>query len=131
MKEFSELNLPGDRQYSEDHQWVMFDGEVVRIGISDFVQDQLGDIIFVELPEIDDEFEAGDEYGMLEAADEVWGLFMPIGGKVVAVNEDLEEAAELLNEDPYETWVLEIEPTDPDELDELMDNSEYLDILGT
>lgn len=101
MKEISELNLPEDVRYTKDHEWAKVSGDTVKIGISDYAQDQLGDIVFVELPAVGDSFEEGDEFGTLESVKAVSELYAPISGEVVAVNEDLEDAPELLNQDPY------------------------------
>jgi glycine cleavage system H protein len=129
MKELSELQLPGDRSYTDDHEWAMEDGDRVRIGISDYAQDQLGDIVFVELPEVGDEFEKGDEFGSLESVKAVSELYLPISGTITAVNENLEDEPELLNLDPNENWLVEIEPSDIGELDDLLSSATYLDML--
>ena len=129
MKELSELDLPGDRSYTDDHEWALVDGDKVKIGISDYAQDQLGDIVFIEMPEEGDEFEKGDEFGTLESVKAVSELFLPIGGRVVAVNQDLDDQPELLNDDPYENWIVIIEPTDLGEMEDLLSSSTYLDML--
>jgi len=129
MKELSELDVPGDRSYTEEHEWAMSDGDTIRIGISDYAQDQLGDIVFVELPEEGDEFEKGDEFGTLESVKAVSELYIPVSGRVVAINEDLEEEPELLNLDPNENWLIEVEPSDESEMDDLLSSSTYLDML--
>ncbi|MDJ0624211.1 MAG: glycine cleavage system protein GcvH [Desulfocapsaceae bacterium] len=105
------------------------DGDKVKIGISDYAQDQLGDIVFIEMPEEGDEFEKGDEFGTLESVKAVSELFLPIGGRVVAVNQDLDDQPELLNDDPYENWIVIIEPTDLGEMEDLLSSSTYLDML--
>jgi len=129
MKELSELDLPGDRSYTEDHEWAMEVGKTVRIGISDYAQDQLGDIVFIEMPEEGDTFAKGDEFGTLESVKAVSELYIPLSGRVVAVNEDLEDQPELLNEDPNENWIITIEPSDLTEMEELLSSATYLDIL--
>ena len=116
MKELNELNLPEDVRYTEDHEWVKAAGETTRVGISDYAQDQLGDIVFVELPGVGDTFEKGDEFGTLESVKAVSELYMPVGGEITAVNEGLEDAPELVNSDPYgEGWMIEIKVSDPSE----------------
>ncbi|MFH1113738.1 MAG: glycine cleavage system protein GcvH, partial [Pseudomonadota bacterium] len=101
MKKIEELNFPASLRYAEDHEWaVLRDGTVV-VGISDYAQDQLGDITYVELPAVGDSLEQGDEFGTLESVKAVSELFMPVGGDIVAVNEDLGESPGLINEDPY------------------------------
>ena len=129
MKELNELNLPDDVRYTEDHEWAQKTGKTVKIGVSDYAQDQLGDIVFVEFPEIGDVFEKGEEFGSLESVKAVSELFMPIGGEVVATNEALEDAPELINEECYDNWIVEIKPSDVAELKELMSAEEYIDML--
>jgi glycine cleavage system H protein len=129
-KEISDIILVDGLRYTEEHEWARKDGGTVKIGITDYAQDQLGDIVFVELPDADSEFEKGDEFGTLESTKAVSELYMPIGGKIVAVNEALEDDPELLNKEPYEGgWMIEVEPSDPAELDALMDKDAYLDML--
>lgn len=129
MKEFDQLNLPADLRYSEDHEWAKADGDVVRIGVSDYAQDQLGDIVFVEMPEVGDSFDKGEEFGTLESVKAVSELYLPISGEIVAVNEALVDAPELLNEDPYAQWIIEVKASDLSELDELLDVAAYSAII--
>lgn len=129
MKEFAELNLPETLRYTDDHEWAKLEDGVVRIGVSDYAQDQLGDIVFVEMPEVGDSFEKGDEFGTLESVKAVSELYIPLGGEVVAVNEALIDAPELLNEDPYANWIVAIKPTDAAELDGLLDVEGYRQII--
>ena len=129
MKEISELHLPTEVRYSKDHEWAQITGDTIKVGISDYAQDQLGDIVFVELPEVGDSFEAGEEFGTLESVKAVSELYSPMGGEVVAVNGELEDAPELVNQDPYASWIVEIKPTSMDEFEALLDREGYLDIL--
>jgi glycine cleavage system H protein len=130
MKELNELILLEDVKYTEDHEWVKLSGETARVGISDYAQDQLGDIVFVELPGVGDTFEKGDEFGTLESVKAVSELYIPVGGEVTAINEALEDAPELVNNDPYgEGWMIEIKVSDPSETEALMDKDTYLDSL--
>ena len=130
MKEISELNLPDDMRYTEDHEWARLEGESVRIGISDYAQDQLGDIVFVELPQVGDTYEKGKEFGTVESVKAVAELYMPIGGEVLATNTVLEDSPDLLNENPYnDGWMIEIKPSDPTEFDELMAKDAYIEML--
>ena len=130
MKELSELNLPEDVRYTKDHEWTRQKEDAFRIGISDYAQDQLGDIVFVELPETGARFEAGDEFGTVESVKAVSELFMPISGEVTAVNDALEDSPELVNNAPYtDGWMLEIKAGDPSVYDQLMDRGAYLDML--
>ena len=129
MKEIEELNLPEDIKYSSDHEWARTDGDIIRIGISDYAQDQLGDIVFVELPETGASYEQGDEFGTLESVKAVSEMYLPVGGEIVEVNSDLEDAPELLNENPYEAWIVAIKPSDPGQFDELLSRDAYLAML--
>jgi glycine cleavage system H protein len=129
MKELNELNLPEELRYTEDHEWVTTGGETLKIGVSDYAQDQLGDIVFVEVPEVGDSFEKGDEFGTLESVKAVSELYLPVGGEIVAVNEALEDSPELINEDPYANWIVEIKPADSTELDQLLTVEAYREIL--
>ena len=130
MKEISELQLPGDIRYAEDHEWAKSQGDVLRVGISDYAQDQLGDIVFVELPQAGDRLKKGDEFGTVESVKAVSELFMPVSGEITAVNGALEDAPELVNTAPYsDGWMIDVKPDDPSELDALMDRDAYLDML--
>jgi glycine cleavage system H protein len=129
MKELSELNLPEDLRYTDDHEWATTGGDTLKIGVSDYAQDQMGDIVFVEMPEVGDTFEKGDEFGTLESVKAVSELYLPVGGEIVAVNEALEDGPELINEDPYTNWIVEIKPSDPAEVDQLLTVEAYREIL--
>ena len=129
MKELSELILPEELRYTEDHEWTSAEGDTVKIGVSDYAQDQMGDIVFVEMPDVGDIFEKGEEFGTLESVKAVSELYLPIGGEIVAVNEALEDGPELINEDPYANWIIEIKPTDAGELDQLLTVDAYREIL--
>ncbi len=130
MKAISELNLPEDVKYTDDHEWAKADGGVVRIGISDYAQDQLGDIVFVELPEVGSSFDKGEEFGTVESVKAVSELYMPIGGEVTAVNETLADEPERVNSDPYKGgWMIEVKASDPAELNALKSKAEYLEML--
>ena len=130
MKEIHELILPEDLRYAESHEWVRVEGETLRIGISDYAQSQLGDIVFVELPQPGDAFDKGQEFGTVESVKAVAEVYMPVGGKVLAVNKGLEDQPEQVNKDPYqEGWMLEIAPGDLSEVDALMGRDAYLEVL--
>ena len=130
MKEINELNLPESLHYTKDHEWVRIDGDTAVVGISDYAQDQLGDIVYVEMPEVGDEFSQGEEFGTLESVKAVSEIYLPMTGEIVEVNEALEDAPELVNKDPYENWLVRIRPADLSELDELLSVDEYLDMLN-
>ena len=130
MKAISELNLPEDVRYTDDHEWAKKNGGVVRMGISDYAQDQLGDIVFVELPEVGSRFDKAEEFGTVESVKAVSELYMPIGGEVTAINEALADAPELVNSDPYDGgWMMEIKASDPAELEALKSKADYLEML--
>ncbi len=130
MKEISELNLPDDVKYTDDHEWAKEEGGGIRVGVSDYAQDQLGDIVFVELPEVGDSFEKGAEFGTVESVKAVSELYMPIGGEISAINSALEDAPELVNSSPYaDGWMIEIKPPDLSEFEALMDKNTYLEML--
>ncbi|MFB4210469.1 glycine cleavage system protein GcvH [Shouchella sp. JSM 1781072] len=123
--------LPQELKYSEEHEWVKTEEGNVRIGITDFAQSELGDIVFVELPEVGDEIEANEPFGSVESVKTVSELYAPISGKVVEVNEDLDDSPEFVNESPYEkAWMIVVEPTDANELDKLMSPSEYSSMIN-
>ena len=116
--------------YSEDHEWVRKEDDFLVIGVSDFAQEELGDIVFVELPKVDEEFESGDSFGVLESVKAVSDTFIPVSGKIVEVNEVLFDQPELINDDPYgEGWLIKVEAEDLAELDELLSAEEYADFI--
>ncbi|SEH14400.1 glycine cleavage system H protein [Natronorubrum sediminis] len=120
------FDIPDDRQYLESHEWAHEEDGTVRIGISDFAQDELGDVVFVELPDEGDDLEQGDEFGVIESIKAVSDLYAPVSGEVTAVNEDLFNAPELVNDDPFgDGWMLEIDADDTSELDDLLSADEY------
>ena len=130
MKELYELNLPDNLRYAEDHEWTKLEGDKVKIGIDDYAQDQLGDIVFVELPDVGATFAKGEEFGTVESVKAVSELFMPIGGEILAINTTLEETPEHVNNSPYEDgWMIEIKPGDVAEMDALMDKEAYIKML--
>lgn len=117
---------PEKYRFSKDHLWVNRIGRIARIGLTDFGQTELGEVLFVELPEIDDEFERNEPFGEIESSRTVNEIVMPVSGTVVAVNEELEESPTVINEDPYDRgWLIEVELTNPGELDELIDAEAY------
>ncbi len=111
--------------YSKEHEWVDVDGNTMTMGITDYAQDQLGDIVFVELPMEDDEFSKDDVFGVIESVKAASDIFMPVSGVILEVNLDLEDAPEEVNEKPYESWMVKVELTDESELEDLMDAEAY------
>ncbi|MCD8501410.1 MAG: glycine cleavage system protein GcvH [Bacillaceae bacterium] len=120
------MSLPKEFKYSEEHEWVKIEEGKVRIGITDFAQAELGDIVFVELPEVGDKIELDEPFGSVESVKTVSELYAPINGVVVAVNGDLEDSPEFINESPYEkAWLILVEPTDLSDIDKLMTAEQY------
>ncbi len=120
---------PSDRRYTKDHEWIVVTGNLGRIGITDFAQKQLGDVVFVELPDVGRTVSQGQAAGTIESVKAVSELYSPASGKVVAVNEDLGSKPEAVNKDPHGTWLYDIELSDPGELENLLDNSQYADLV--
>ena len=111
--------------YSESHEWVKVEGNVAIVGITDFAQHAMGDLSYVDMPEVDDEVNAGDEFGAVESVKAASDLYSPVSGTVVEINEELEDAPELLNQDAFANWIMKVEMTDPSELENLMDAAAY------
>jgi glycine cleavage system H protein len=130
MKGINELNLPDDVHFTKDHEWARPEGDKVVCGISDYAQDQLGDIVFVELPRVGDAFKQGEEFGVVESVKAVVELYMPLGGEILAVNTDLEDSPGLVNRSPYtDGWMIAFKVSDPGELDTLMNGDAYREML--
>jgi glycine cleavage system H protein len=122
---YSEENL-----YSKDHEWILVQNTVGTIGITDYAQHELGDVVYVDLPEVGDTFEAGDPFGSVESVKAVSEVFCPISGEIVEVNSKLEESPELINQSPHEkAWMIKVHITNPDELKELLSAEEYEEYL--
>lgn len=127
-KAISELNFIDDLLYFHEHTWAKVEGELVRVGITDFAQDQLGNIIFVELPNAGETYSKGEEFGQAESAKTVSALYMPVSGEIVEVNSELEEAPQNVNEDPYDAgWMIMVKPSNLDEIKELLSKENYLE----
>lgn len=130
MKELDELILPENVRYAQTHEWARLQGNNVRVGISDYAQNRLGDITFVELPRIGDLFRKGEPCGVLESTKAVAELFMPVSGEIATVNTDLDESPGLINSDPYETgWIMEIKPDGRDDPGSLLTGGDYRLVL--
>jgi glycine cleavage system H protein len=121
------MNFPDDLKYTKEHEWCRLKGgNRVLVGITDHAQDQLGDVVYLELPDVGDPVKKGEAFGVVESTKAVSELFAPVSGKVVEVNDPLADAPETINEDPYEEgWMVVVEPSDPAELDALMDAKAY------
>ena len=115
--------------YSESHEWVKVDGNVAIIGVTDFAQSEMGDITYVDMPDVDDEFNAGDDFGALESVKTSSEVIAPVAGKVIARNDALEDSPELINEDAYAAWIVKIEMSDSSELDSMMNAAKYSEFV--
>ncbi|MCL1697389.1 MULTISPECIES: glycine cleavage system protein GcvH [Lysinibacillus] len=125
------MSTPKDLRYSEEHEWVKVEDGKVRIGISHFAQAELGDIVFVELPQVGDEIKTDDPFGSVESVKTVSELYAPISGTVVEVNADLEDSPEFVNESPYEkAWMIVVEPADASEVEKLMTAEQYEEMIA-
>lgn len=125
------MNVPADLRYSTDHEWALADGEVVRIGITDYAQDALGDVVYVELPQVGDRVEQGEPFGEVESTKSVSELFAPVSGVVSEVNDELAGAPQRLNEDPYgDGWICTVTFDDSAQLDSLLDADGYRDLIA-
>ncbi|MBE6014560.1 MAG: glycine cleavage system protein GcvH [Lachnospiraceae bacterium] len=121
------MEYPASLRYSESHVWAKKEGDTVKLGVTDYAQDQLGDVLFVDLPEVGAEFSVGDAFTEIESSKTATEVEIPVSGEVVAVNNDLDDSPELINESPYDAWIIEIN-TD-DDVDALMTAAEYKDHL--
>ena len=123
--------IPTDLKYSKEDEWIRTEGDEATIGITDYAQDSLSDIVYLELPDVGDSFSIGDTFGVVESVKAASDLFMPLDGEVTAVNDDLIDTPETINSDPYgEAWMIRIKLGDPSQLDDLMDAAAYTEYLA-
>ena len=125
------MNFPENLKYTKEHEWIAVDGDIVTVGVTDFAQGELGDIVFVEIETEGETLDQNEVFGTIEAVKTVSDLFMPVSGEIIEVNEGLEDAPESVNENPYEDgWMIKIKLTNPAELNELMDAAAYKELIG-
>jgi len=125
------MNFPADLKYTKDHEWIRVEGEEAFIGITEFAQRELGDIVFIEIPSIGEEIAANEVFGTVEAVKTVSDLFMPVGSTVISMNEQLDSAPELVNTDPYgEGWMVKVKINNPEELANLLSAEAYQELIG-
>ena len=125
------MNIPADLKYTKDHEWIKIDGDVATVGITDFAQGELGDIVYVDVDTVDEEVDKDEVFGSVEAVKTVSDLFMPLTGEVIEFNEALEDAPEVVNSDAYgEGWMIKIKMSDTSEIDGLLDAEAYKTIIG-
>jgi len=120
------FDVPGDLRYQDSHEWVRFEGEAATVGITDFAQDELGDVVFVDLPTVGDSLERGEQFGVVESIKATSDLYLPVAGEVLAVNGELQSSPELVNDDPYgDGWMLRVAVGRPGETADLLTDEEY------
>lgn len=125
------MNVPNELKYTKDHEWISIEDDVATIGITEFAQGELGDIVYVEVETVEEELDAEEVFGTVEAVKTVSDLFMPIGGEVIAFNEILEANPEKVNEDPYgDGWMIKIKIANPSELEDLLSAEQYAELIG-
>lgn len=125
------MNIPAELKYTKDHEWIKVDGDVATVGITDFAQGELGDIVYVEVETVDETMDKEEVFGTVEAVKTVSDLFLPLSGEIIEFNESLEEVPEKVNEDPYgEGWMIRIKISDASELDDLLDDQAYKELIG-
>lgn len=124
------MEFPEELKYTEEHEWVLVEDDIATIGISDFAQDALGDVVFVELPAVGAKVEAGKPFGVVESVKAVSDVYAPVSGEVVEINEELPDTPELVNSSPYEdAWMIKVRLADPGEAEKLMDAAEYQEFI--
>ena len=125
------MNTPADLKYTKDHEWVKIEGDTVIVGITDFAQGELGDIVYVEVETVDETLEAEEVFGTVEAVKTVSDLFMPVSGEIIEFNEALEDEPEMVNSDPYgDGWMIKIKVSDTSQLDDLLSADDYNSLVG-
>jgi glycine cleavage system H protein len=125
------MNIPADLKYTKDHEWVKIEGDIATVGITDFAQSELGDIVYVEVETLDEILDAEEVFGTVEAVKTVSDLFLPLSGEIIAFNEELEDAPELVNTDPYNKgWMIQIKCSDMSQADNLMSADDYKTLVG-
>ena len=125
------MNIPADLKYTKDHEWVKFDNEIATVGITDFAQGELGDIVYIEVDSIGENLESESVFGTVEAVKTVSDLFMPLSGEIIEFNSELESRPELVNEDPYNSgWMIKIKLSDLNSVSNLLDSKQYIDLVS-
>ena len=125
------MNIPKELKYTKDHEWISIDGEIATVGITDFAQRELGDIVYVEVETVGETLEADAVFGTVEAVKTVSDLFLPVSGEIIEFNDSLEETPEDVNSDPYSKgWMIKLKVTDTDDLNELLDSTQYKELIG-
>ena len=125
------MNIPNELKYTKDHEWISLDGEIATVGITDFAQRELGDIVYVEVESIGETLEADDVFGTVEAVKTVSDLFVPVSGEIIEFNDELEDTPENVNSDPYKKgWMIKLKISNPNDIDKLLDSNQYRELIG-
>ena len=125
------MNIPSNLKYTKDHEWILIDGDTATVGITDFAQGELGDIVYVEVETLDETMDADEVFGSVEAVKTVSDLFLPLSGEIIAFNDTLESDPEKVNNDPYgEGWMIKVKISNPDEIENLLDEAGYKELVG-
>jgi len=125
------MNIPSELKYTKDHEWIKIDGDIATIGITDFAQSELGDIVYVEVETLDETLEVDEVFGTVEAVKTVSDLFLPLSGEIIEFNEGLEDEPEVVNSDPYNTgWMIKVKCSDLSQVDKLMSADDYKSLIG-
>ena len=125
------MNIPEELKYTKDHEWISIDGEIATVGITDFAQRELGDIVYVEVETVGETLDADEVFGTVEAVKTVSDLFLPVSGEIIEFNEDLEDTPEDVNSEPYlKGWMIKMKVSNPDDLNQLLDSNKYRELIG-
>ena len=125
------MNIKENLKYTKDHEWIKLENNIATVGITDFAQSELGDIVYVEVDTLDETLDKDEVFGTVEAVKTVSDLFLPMSGKIIEFNENLSDAPESINDSPYdEGWIIKVEVSNPDEISELLDNNQYKELIG-
>ena len=125
------MNIPVELKYTKDHEWISIDGQIATVGITDFAQRELGDIVYVEVETVGETLDADEVFGTVEAVKTVSDLFLPVSGEIIEFNEDLEDTPEDVNADPYSMgWMIKMKVSNPDDLNQLLDSNQYRELIG-
>ena len=124
------MSYPGELRYTKDHEWIRPAGDVAEVGITDYAQEQLGDVVYVDLPEVGRAVTAGESFGSIESVKAVSELFAPVSGEVIAVNEALKDHPEVVNTEPHSTWMIKVRMSNPADASSLLDSTQYQGLLG-
>ena len=125
------MDIKENLKYTKDHEWVKLEGNIATVGVTDFAQSELGDIVYVEVDTIDETLDKDEVFGTVEAVKTVSDLFLPMSGKIVEFNESLSDSPESINDSPYDDgWIIKVEVSNPDEINQLLDNKDYSDLIG-